>query len=158
LVDEGEQVFSPALEAVAQRREELRDALGAAERAISRPAPGRLDEWTSEVEKALIRLDEAFAGHIAVTEKHGGLYEDLLHRAPRLSRKVEHLREEHGTISSALERLIARIQEGEVDSETWPIGQVRDDIQRLLGSIVRHRQVGADLIYEAYFIDIGGME
>jgi len=157
-MDEREQVFSPALEAVAQRREELRDALGEAERAISRPAPGRVGAWTSDVEKALIRLDEAFAGHIVVTEKPGGLYEDLLHRAPRLSRKVDRLREEHGTIAQRLEAIIERVQEGDVDTEVWPLDEVRDDIQRVLGAMVRHRQVGADLIYEAYFIDIGGME
>jgi hypothetical protein len=28
----------------------------------------------------------------------------------------------------------------------------------LLGSIVRHRQRGADLVYEAYEVDIGGDE
>jgi hypothetical protein len=33
---------------------------------------------------------------------------------------------------------------------------VRDDLQRLMGRIVRHRQGGADLVWEAYAIDIGG--
>jgi len=35
------------------------------------------------------------------------------------------------------------------------IDPVRDDLQRLLGRIVRHRQHGADLVWEAYAVDIG---
>ena len=33
---------------------------------------------------------------------------------------------------------------------------LRDDVQRLMGRIVRHRQHGSDLVWEAYAIDIGG--
>jgi hemerythrin HHE cation binding domain-containing protein len=152
------QEFSPALEAVAQRREELRDALGQAERSISRPAPGRLDAWTGDVEKSLLRLQEAFEQHILVTEQPSGLYEDLLHRAPRLAGKVDRLRAEHGTITERTGSTMERLRSGQAGSDAWPVETARDDVQRLLGSIVRHRQVGADLIYEAYFIDIGGME
>jgi hypothetical protein len=39
-----------------------------------------------------------------------------------------------------------------------PVDDARDDVQRLLGEIVRHRQHGADLVYEAYHVDIGGLE
>ncbi len=36
------------------------------------------------------------------------------------------------------------------------IDALRDDIQRLLGKIIHHRQHGADLMWEAYNLDIGG--
>jgi hypothetical protein len=42
--------------------------------------------------------------------------------------------------------------------ESWPLEQARDDLQRLLGKIVHHRQLGADLVWEAYNLDIGGIE
>jgi hypothetical protein len=35
---------------------------------------------------------------------------------------------------------------------------MREDVQRLLGRIVHHRQLGADLVWEAYNLDIGGHE
>ena len=38
------------------------------------------------------------------------------------------------------------------------VGQARDDLQRLIGAVVRHRQKGADLVWEAYNVDIGGTE
>jgi hypothetical protein len=39
--------------------------------------------------------------------------------------------------------------------DAWPLHQARDEIQRLLGLIMRHRQRGADLVWEAYGVDIG---
>jgi hypothetical protein len=39
-----------------------------------------------------------------------------------------------------------------------PLDDVRDDLQRVMGLVVRHRQRGADLVWEAYNLDIGGAE
>jgi hypothetical protein len=33
---------------------------------------------------------------------------------------------------------------------------VREDATRLMGHVIKHRQRGADLVYEAYATDIGG--
>ena len=51
-----------------------------------------------------------------------------------------------------------RLEAGEAGTEMWPLDNCRDDLQRLLGGIVRHRQHGADLVWEAYNVDIGGPE
>ena len=40
----------------------------------------------------------------------------------------------------------------------WPLDDARDDLQRMLGKVIRHRQKGADLVWEAYNVDIGGPE
>jgi hypothetical protein len=48
--------------------------------------------------------------------------------------------------------------EGDGVGDTWPLPQARDDLQRLLGRVVRHRQLGADLVWDAYNLDIGGIE
>ena len=52
---------------------------------------------------------------------------------------------------------MGRLESGEVDA-AWPLETCRNDLQRLLGGIVRHRQLGADLVWEAYNVDIGGPE
>jgi len=39
----------------------------------------------------------------------------------------------------------------------WMIG-TRTFMQRVMGQVVRHRQRGADLVWEAYNLDIGGDE
>jgi hypothetical protein len=32
----------------------------------------------------------------------------------------------------------------------------REEVTTLMGQLVRHRQKGADLVYEAYDVDLGG--
>ena len=32
----------------------------------------------------------------------------------------------------------------------------REEVTTLMGQLVRHRQAGADLVYEAYEVDLGG--
>jgi hypothetical protein len=54
-------------------------------------------------------------------------------------------------------QLVAKLQTTEV-GEAWPLNQARDDLQRLLRQVVRHRQLGSDLVWEAYNLDIGGIE
>ena len=143
---------TPALEAAARRRRELREALVAFEGALSSPIRDRVS-WRAEVADALEALGHAFADHVAATEAPGGLYDEMRDTAPHLGAKAQRLREEHPAITAALLEAPARVaappaDEAEADA-------ARDDLQRLMGRILRHRQHGADLVWEAYAIDIG---
>jgi hypothetical protein len=69
-----------------RRRAELRDSMDALERALSSPAPpGLAAHWGERVHAALLELSGDFREHLAVTEGPDGLYQDLSHRAPRLT-------------------------------------------------------------------------
>lgn len=149
--------LTPALEEARRRRRDLHEALVAVERAISRAAAGRAHEWQLEVRKAMEALRAAWEDHVLVTERPGGLYEEVIERAPHLSGKIRHLRERHPEIGARIEELLGRLERDEVDGD-WPVDEARDDIQRLLGRMVKHRQHGADLVWEAYNLDIGGIE
>jgi hypothetical protein len=143
-----------AFEEAARRRADLHHALVDVERAISSPAAGRLDTWTGDVVKRLSILLNSIDEHIEVTERPEGLYEEILRRAPRLSSQVDRLRGEHPALRAATaERL-----HSSAIGRGWPLDEARDDAQRLLGKIVKHRQRGADLVWEAYNLDIGGIE
>jgi len=50
----------------------------------------------------------------------------------------------------------ARLRSGTTFAEEEWVDAQRDRLLALLGSLVRHRQRGADLVYEAYAVDIGG--
>src|SRR5438128_498472 len=78
--------------------------------------------------------------------------------APRLETNVRRLREEHPEIVQRIDETIARLEQVEIGEDTWPLEQARDDLQRFMGSVIRHRQRGADLVWEAYNVDIGGIE
>jgi hypothetical protein len=73
--------------------------------------------------------------------------------APHLGAKARRLREEHPLIAAALVEAGDRLA-GPLEDEA-AVDAVRDDLQRVMGRIVRHRQHGADLVWEAYAIDIG---
>jgi hypothetical protein len=146
-----------AFQEAARRRADLRHALVDVERAISSPAAGRLETWTGDVVKRLTLLRDSIDEHIEVTERSEGLYEEILHRAPRLSSQVDRLRAEHPALRTATADLIERLHSTSIGRD-WPLDEARDDAQRLLGKIVKHRQQGADLVWEAYNLDIGGIE
>lgn len=141
-----------ALEAAARRRRELREALMAVEGAISSPLRDR-ETWRHEVADRVDNLGLAFQEHVVETESPGGLYDEMADQAPHLSGKARRLREDHPPISGLIADARTRLAQpfaADVDLDA-----LRDDLQRLLGRIVRHRQHGADLVWEAYAVDIG---
>lgn len=149
--------LTPTLAETARRRADLRLALVALEKAISSPAIGREPAWTEGVTRELRDLSTTIQEHIVVTERPEGLYDEISTKAPRLAGKIEHLRREHPEMRDGTRDLLARLETTPI-GEGWPLSDVRNDLQRLLGRIVRHRQLGSDLVWEAYNLDIGGIE
>ncbi len=154
---EHEDDLTPALAEARRRRADIHHALVETEEAISGPAVGREADWAREVIDALAALRETIEEHIEVTERAEGLYDEILHKAPRLSDAVQHLRDEHPLLRDKTSEAIAKLRTTPVGT-TWTLDEARDELQRLLGRIVRHRQLGADLVWEAYNLDIGGVD
>jgi chromosome segregation ATPase len=142
-----------AVEAAARRRRELRDALVALEDAVASSVHDS-EHWRRRVAERLEALREAFAEHVAETEAIGGLYDEMEEIAPHVQGKARRLREEHPPLSSAIADAAARFDAP--FAETTDLDALRDDLQRLMGRFIRHRQHGADLVWEAYQLDIGG--
>ena len=149
--------LSPTLAETARRRADLRDALVDVEQAISRPAVGREPEWTKGVVLRLEGLAHAIQEHVEITERPEGLYDEISTKAPHLATKIDRLREEHPVLRDRTQVLLTKLQTTAI-GPAWPLDEARDDLQRLLGQIVRHRQLGSDLVWEAYNLDIGGIE
>ncbi|SRR6266536_3501457 len=146
---------SADLDAVRGQRRSLRRALSALEDALAAPMHGHEDDWVAKLLGALGHLSEVFEHHVEVTEGPGGLYEDVLDSAPRLDNVIRRLKIDHEAIRSGIAADCARLR-------AWAAGQpvdleqVRRRLTRVLGRLVRHRQQGAELIYEAFAVDIGG--
>jgi hypothetical protein len=156
-MDEPKHEPTPTLAEARRRRVDIHEALVGAEEALSGPASGREDAWAREVIDALAHLRETIEEHIEVTERPGGLYDEILDNAHRLAGAVQRLREEHPLLRDATSEAIRRLRTTPIGT-TWSLEEARDDIQRLFGRIVRHRQLGADLVWEAYNLDLGGIE
>jgi hypothetical protein len=143
----------PFLEALRQRRAELRESMSAVENALAAPAIAGRARWVQRVHVALVELSGDFRAHVEITEGPEGLYRDLLQNSPRLSDAVASLTREHALITGQLDGLLSRVATPDAIED---VDGVRDLGTALLGRLVRHRQRGADLVFEAYEVDIGG--
>lgn len=141
------------LEELRRRRAELRESMDTLEGALAAPATGDPARWAQRVHVALVELAGDLREHIEITEGPDGLHHDLLASAPRLSGPVARLTEEHALIRGELEDLLATITAADAGAD---VDNVRELGTGVLGGLVRHRQRGSDLVFEAYAVDIGG--
>jgi hypothetical protein len=114
-------------------------------------APARDPDWRCRLDERLAALHGSFAGHRRMTEGPDGLYTELLDHAPRLARQVHGLIREHAALTATVCTLQRRVDRPECSVE-----ELRGQASDLLRELSRHRQRGADLVYEAYATDIGG--
>ena len=140
---------SASYQAVRAHRAELRESLSALEKALAGPAPGRVEAWAERVHVALVELSADLREHVELTEGPGGLHREVLSAVPRLAGAVRRLVDEHVEFTRLVDDLLSRVNGDDV-------ADVRAMGVALLGRLVRHRQAGADLVYEAYEADIGG--
>ena len=132
---------------------DIRDAVLALEGAVAAPAGG--PGWVTGVGAALQRLADDLSAHATVEDGPGGLYRRVVADAPRLAGEVRRLRAEIDEISSFVTWLLAVVAAGPIaQGVDWRL-DVREDVNVILGKLIRHRQSDADLIYEAYTVDVG---
>jgi hypothetical protein len=139
-----------SLDLVRRQRAQLLAMIQRVESALAAPTaePG----WRGEVMTRLAALREGFAGHMAITEGAegiDGLYAELLGHAPRLAHGVDGLVREHRRLRRALDAVWVRAAGARPQELRLWAGDLLRDLHR-------HRQRGADLVYEAYQTDIGG--
>lgn len=140
---------SPSLCAALVLRERLNDTLLAVGRAISAPV-GSGTRWHDRLERAVERLSLALDEHVVETEGPSGLLGEIVDQAPRLWREVDGLRREHAELGDECGRLLELIKEGASGL------RLRKYAHDLVGLFEHHRHRGADLVYEAFGVDVGG--
>jgi hypothetical protein len=146
------------LAAVAVQREALRRSMVDLENAVAAPAGTRVVAWSQRVHDALLGVEHAWSVHTEVTEADGGLLDEIVEAAPRLANAVGRLRDEHGEIAAAIAAELDAGSDIVVGDDVGWTDARREALTGLLGLLTRHRQRGSDLTYEAYDVDIGGME
>ena len=76
--------------------------------------------------------------------------DDVVDQAPRLENDVDLLRKEHRGLLGECERLMSL-----TGAATTDVAEIRRAVLILLGRLVEHRQRGAELLYDAYTLDLG---
>ena len=142
------------LGAAREVRHGIRQAMGEIETALATAALGRAPAWSSVLADRLQVLRQAFDHHVELTESPTGFLSEIVDQAPRLAHAAENLRVEHSTIATAFERASAAVRSAEEGPDR--VEDAREAVLDLLQQLARHRQHGADLVYEAYNVDIEG--
>jgi hypothetical protein len=134
---------------VRDHRAGLRAAIGQVERSLASPAPGRVAAWSEELRQQLEALSAALAQHVMITEGPDGLLADIVEAAPRLAHRVDVTRQDHRRLREQVDAVLTSLP-----VEQPAVAELREEVVQLLTGLVRHRQAGADLVYEAYNVDI----
>ena len=142
------------LSSVRSRREALGVAADQLEAGLARPASS--ESWTAGVAAACEVLRAAFDEHVAEVEDEEGLLPQLRADEPRLDHAIHQMYEEHIEIGAAVSALVEVVVGCGDACDADTIARVRRAGVELLRMISLHRQAGADLIYNAYSVDIGG--
>lgn len=137
------------------RRRLLVDTMSHLEMVVAGPASA--EGWLDRVEAGLAELRAALDAHIEEVEGPDGLLADIVAVAPRLSPYTEDLRREHIALLGAWLRAEAAVRAARGD---WPVAvsTVRRRVITLIGRLTLHRQAGADLVFDAYNVDIAASD
>ncbi|MFF5171605.1 hemerythrin domain-containing protein [Micromonospora sp. NPDC000089] len=107
--------------------------------------------WRESVLYHLTPIRRTFVEHVRRTEGPTGFYAEVLAQAPRLHHGVRLLTREHAAIVAAL----AELQRAADRPSVGP-AELSRRVDELLRALARHRQRGADLLWQAYQTDLGG--
>lgn len=130
---------------VARRRAELYTVMTRLEAAVARPSG--LADWRIEIERALGEVKQALRTHTAELEAPDGLFHEIRDLAPHLEPAVSGLRREHDLLETECHRALSMAAD-------WSSRRLRRAANLLLVRLAQHRQSGAELIYDAFNVDI----
>lgn len=134
---------------IVRRREDLRGAMLQLEASLARSR--RHEDWFRVVEEALAGIADALRRHVSEVESENGLLEAAVVKAPRLTAAAEALRDEHRELAEVV--WAAQAVAGTHGADP---SQVRAEALEVITRLANHRQNGADLLYDAYSLDLGG--
>jgi hypothetical protein len=138
----------PQLGDVREQRAGLRTAMLALEELAAAPYAGREDSWRVDLDRGLTGVRSAWERHVAITEAPDGLFAQIRTDAPGLAPRITRLQREHKALHTALDSISA--------SDPTDVEGIRERVVDVVAKLARHRQHGADVIYEAYSVDLGG--
>jgi hypothetical protein len=151
LVDDHVVRPTSTLTAARTQREALQRAMVRLEGAAAAPARHREGPWEAIVTEALHEVRRALAEHVHVAEGPDGLFNEIRGLHPRFEHRVHELAKDHIALADLIDRAASALQA----ADPLDIDACREAVTILLTRLMRHRQRGLDLVYEAYQLDVG---
>jgi hypothetical protein len=126
------------------------DALQDVERRAGAAGPGREDAWLDELRASAFELEVA----LTVERSDGNeLFDDIERAEPRLHHRIVQLRNQYRDLADAVHNLRVTFEESE--SQELDVADVRRTLDQLATELRYLRAREADLVYEAYTVDLG---
>ena len=127
------------------------------EASLGHAAPGRESQWQEEVSKALDLLIAAMKESRDCVCRDDGLIEEIKIEKPFLMKRIKNLRAEFDGLFNQAAALQDQIKDACNDQDTQQISFVdlRQRIGWLLSGLRHHQAKEADLIFEAFNVDVG---
>jgi len=136
----------------ADRKRSL-DALHQLEHFAGAAATGRENAWTAEVGDALTALEAALSEQGRHSGESDSPLSDIEVQEPRLRNRVTQLRQRYHELERRIEEL--RSQLDTTARACADVGDIRHRLENLAAELRYLRAREADLVYEAYSVDIG---
>ncbi len=134
-------------------RERSLHALHELELRAGSPAPGRKVQWLGQVLHALDVLEEMLATQYENSADPDSILSDIQRDQPRLHNRVVQLRRDSRHLHEAVSRLHTQLETTPPDDINFV--DVRQRLDRVATELRYHRAKEADLIYEAFNVDLG---
>lgn len=141
----------PDLGEVRRNRAGVRKICGELEHVLAEPSGADPRGWAEVVARTVDELVAAFRRHVDITESANGLLAEMVSVSPRLASHADRLRRDHSKILSEIQDLRTRVAKT-ADAEM--VNVVRSRTLDLLRHISEHRHLGAEMVHEAYLVDI----
>jgi hypothetical protein len=141
------------LDAIRVRRDDFYEAVLALEQGLAAPAGDDPQGWASSLAEPVGRLGSVLDAHVAGTEGESGLFAEVRDHAPRLIASIDRMQAEHEPLQQSVDDLTARL--GSVTSDA-DVDGVREAGLDLIRRLLVHRHRGAELVYDAYDVDLSG--
>jgi len=126
------------------------DALRGVEQRAGAAGPGREEAWLDALRASAFELEVA----LTVERSDGnGLFDDIERAEPRLRHRIVRLRNQHRDLADAVHTPRVTLEESE--SHDLDVADVRRTLDQLATELRYLRAREADLVYEAYNVDLG---
>jgi hypothetical protein len=139
------------LDAIQIRRDDFYEAILALEAALAAPAGDRPTDWAASLRAPVEQLDRVLETHIAGTEGEDGFFAEIRDQAPRLIHAVDRLQAEHDPLREATAAIGASLDTVTNDAD---VDAVREAGVDLIRRLLVHRHRGAELVFDADWLDI----
>ena len=151
---QGESALRAHHESLTQRARDqhdaLADAIGVLERALAEMPRDGHHGWTERVAAELETVRSCMRSHAAGVEEPEGLFDEIKTVQPRLAARAEALQREHESLAARAADLAE-----DLSAKIHDVDTVRAEAAKLLAQLRSHRRTEADLVYEAFWTELG---